>query len=302
MMRGQYVEIRACRELRFNGHVCLLCAIGRHRVSAVHSVLSKAGAYAGALAVQRRASRGGPARTTIVSDREVGPADAGSAGRVKLHRSSVLVPKRSAIERDEHPHACGLIRRIDLPPHLPGATQRDKRVAGVALGEQYRAPSVVSRGAQDRRVVVGGDLGELVRSVPRRRDVADGQHDLDKAGQQLRAPEPVRRLGDDAADRRLGRLGLALRQPEQREARLRVVAPLAYWSAAPASSSHARFVTSSASGQAPCSCRISARWTRHCPVKVTMSGCCSHHAASATVHSWARRRSDISWQASIMEQ
>jgi hypothetical protein len=47
---------------------------------------------------------------------------------------------------------------------------------------------------------------------------------------------------------------------------------------------------------------ISARWTRHWPVKAMMSGCLSHHAFSAAVHSWARRSSEISWQASIMEQ
>ena len=33
-----------------------------------------------------------------------------------------------------------------------------------------------------------------------------------------------------------------------------------------------------------------------------MSGCFPHQTASAAVHSWARRHSRISWQASITEQ
>ena len=33
-----------------------------------------------------------------------------------------------------------------------------------------------------------------------------------------------------------------------------------------------------------------------------MSGCLSHQAASAAVHSWARRHSRLSWQASSTEQ
>jgi hypothetical protein len=64
----------------------------------------------------------------------------------------------------------------------------------------------------------------------------------------------------------------------------------------------ARLASSTACGQAPCSCMISARWTRHWPLKMIMSGCFPDQAASAAVHSWARRHSRISWEASITEQ
>jgi hypothetical protein len=37
-------------------------------------------------------------------------------------------------------------------------------------------------------------------------------------------------------------------------------------------------------------------------VKVTMSGCLPHHAVSASVHSEARRNSEISWQIPIIPQ
>ena len=77
---------------------------------------------------------------------------------------------------------------------------------------------------------------------------------------------------------------------------------MASLSAAWASRSPARLASSTDSGHAPCRCRISARWTRHLPEKVTMSGCLPHQAVSASVHSRARRHSRISWQASSIEQ
>ena len=57
-----------------------------------------------------------------------------------------------------------------------------------------------------------------------------------------------------------------------------------------------------ASGQSPCSCRISARCTRHWPRYGTSSGCDAHHWLSAAVHSRARRTSKISWHVSITAQ
>jgi hypothetical protein len=66
--------------------------------------------------------------------------------------------------------------------------------------------------------------------------------------------------------------------------------------------SPARRASCSASSQAPRSCMISARCRRHVPVKLTMSGCCSHHVVSAAVHSWARRGSYAAWQPMITPQ
>jgi hypothetical protein len=73
-------------------------------------------------------------------------------------------------------------------------------------------------------------------------------------------------------------------------------------SSASASRSAARRAASTASGQAPPSRRISARWTRHWPVKVTRPGWLSHQAVSASVHSRARPSSATSWQTSITPQ
>ena len=47
---------------------------------------------------------------------------------------------------------------------------------------------------------------------------------------------------------------------------------------------------------------ISARCTRQVPVKLTMSGCCSHQRVSAAVHSCARRGSYAAWQPVITPQ
>ena len=47
---------------------------------------------------------------------------------------------------------------------------------------------------------------------------------------------------------------------------------------------------------------ISDRCTRHVPVKLTMSGCCSHQRVNAAVHSWARRGSYAAWQPMITPQ
>jgi hypothetical protein len=55
-----------------------------------------------------------------------------------------------------------------------------------------------------------------------------------------------------------------------------------------------RRASPSAFRHAPCSSMISARCTRHRPLKATMSGCSSHHCVSASVHSWARRSADTS--------
>ncbi len=58
-------------------------------------------------------------------------------------------------------------------------------------------------------------------------DVAHRQHDLDVGGQQPGAPGGLGRLAQQPADRRGRRRAIPLRQPQQRQARLRLVAAAA---------------------------------------------------------------------------
>jgi hypothetical protein len=76
-------------------------------------------------------------------------------------------------------------------------------------------------------VVLTGNPCELACSIACRLDVTDPQHDLDISREQPGPPQPVGRLGNDAADGRLGSLRLTHAQPEQGQPWLRLLAPLA---------------------------------------------------------------------------
>ena len=153
-----------------------------------------------------------------------------------------------------------------------------------------------------------------------------------QAGSRRHALAGLGGLGHRPADRGLGGVGPALRQPQQGEPRLRLPAVAARLAVGllgrvevaaagdgsppagnrprrrpprslPAGSARrARRASSSASAHAPRSCRISARWTRQRPVNATRSGWRSHQRVSAAVHSCARRTSWASWQARITPQ
>ncbi len=58
----------------------------------------------------------------------------------------------------------------------------------------------------------------------------------------------------------------------------------------------------SASRQSPAACSSCDRCTRHCPRKGTSSGCSSHHAYNTSVHSAARRRSNICMHSKMTAQ
>src|SRR6185295_6707379 len=72
-----------------------------------------------------------------------------------------------------------------------------------------------------------GQLVQLIRDGARTRGVTGSEHDLDSRRQQPRATSLKWRLGQYARDGSLRRLGAALRQPQQGEARLWLVASLA---------------------------------------------------------------------------
>ena len=143
------------------------------------------------------------------------------SGRAELELARLVVPERAARESHQHPHACGLVRRLDLLPQLESATQRTERGLSVAFGQVDRASRLRSHRSQHVRVERRRDLLQLAAGAARFVDVADGQHDLDVRGQQLRALQRVGGRAHDAADRRGRRVGASLGQPQQGESRLR---------------------------------------------------------------------------------
>ncbi len=217
----------------------------------------------------------------------------------------------------------------------PRAAQRGEGGFGRRPRRGATAPVAwADDGAQKGRVEVGGDLRQLVGGGARRRDIVGGeQRSRRSAGEQPGAGQAVLCLVERPADRRCRGRELTLGQPQQRQTRLRACVPRRLASAVrllglgelaaqpvelgllvesgagsragPAAGRAARTPAAprpAASGQAPCNCMISARCTRHWPRKGTRSGCAAHQWLSAAVHSCARRRSKISWQASITPQ
>ena len=253
--------------------------------------------------------------------------------RLQLQRGRVLVAQRAAGEPDELAHAGRLVGRLELLPHLPRAAKRDQRGsrASPSASSTAPAPARPSRRARPSR--------DPRRSTPSSRQAPraasrspDGEHDLDVGRQQPRALARLGGLGHRPADRgRRGVVGFpgpAAAGQGPAAARARAGSPpgrpprprrsrRAGGGSRPAGSrprrpppgsppaqqrSAARRASSSASGQAPCSCMISARCTRQRPVKATRSGWRSHQPDRAAVHSWARRTSWASWQARITPQ
>ena len=58
------------------------------------------------------------------------------AGRRKLQRRGLFVPKRPAAERNKYAYPCGFVRRIESPPDAPGAAQSPESAPGVGFGEK----------------------------------------------------------------------------------------------------------------------------------------------------------------------
>jgi hypothetical protein len=73
-------------------------------------------------------------------------------------------------------------------------------------------------------VDVRGDASQFIGGAASGLDVLGGQHDLDAGGEQHQPPRPVLRLLDRPANSGSGDTDLALGQPEQGQARLRLAA------------------------------------------------------------------------------
>ena len=108
---------------------------------------------------------------------------------------------------------------------MPRATQRQQRRLGITLGQGHRSPGVRGHRIERLAALALGDLLELAAGAARHLDFACGQHDLHVSGQQGGTLQRLGGLAHRATDRGGCRPTLALREPQQRKARLRF-APL----------------------------------------------------------------------------
>jgi hypothetical protein len=116
---------------------------------------------------------------------------------------------------NQHPHACGLVGRLDLSPHFESATQWNECSPSVAFGQVDRASRLCSHRAQHVDFERLGDFLQLAAGPSRFLDVADGQHNLDVCRQEPRALQSVRRRAHDAADCSSRGVGSSLHEPQQ---------------------------------------------------------------------------------------
>ena len=90
------------------------------------------------------------------------------------------------------------------------------------LASEHGTAGVVGHRADRQCLVLRGELGQLGRCRARGREVADRQHDLDTRREQPDAVRLFGCLGEYAANARLGGGGVALRQAQQGQARVRL--------------------------------------------------------------------------------
>jgi hypothetical protein len=143
---------------------------------------------------------------------------------VELQRGGVLVAEHPAGGADQQPQPCDLVGRRELAPELKGLTERRQRLRGVSLRQRNGAPGLRRDRAQDIAPLTLRDLLKLAARGMRALELAGGEHDLDVCGKQRDALERVRCFSDRPADRGGGRTGVALVQPQQGQARLRLEA------------------------------------------------------------------------------
>ncbi len=96
-------------------------------------------------------------------------------------------PSERHASADQHPHACGLVRRLDLSPHLESATQWTERgrASPSASSTAPRACAAIARSTSVSNVsAISSSSRQALRASC---DVARGQHDFDVGRQQLRA-------------------------------------------------------------------------------------------------------------------
>ena len=151
------------------------------------------------------------------------------ARRVELHRRGVLVAERAAGEPDEHPRPA---RPRRAPRARASAPHAWRSAASARCGRPSPSRTAPRRlrghRVEQRRAAGCASRDELVGRRAGRTGLARGEHDLDARGEHRRAARRGSRASSSAR-RIAARRGvdLALRQPQQREPRLRVASPAA---------------------------------------------------------------------------
>ena len=186
----------------------------------------------------------------------------------------------------------------------------------MVFGEGDRTVRLRNHRAQNVGVERLRQLAQLIAGASCLLDISHREHDLEMRRQEPGASQRIAGRVRQPADRRTRGVGASLRQPQECESWLWLASQFARGAICVLSllklaaqsmdlslliergsgrsaigalgplTSAASF--GQASGQAPCSCMISARCTRHIPVNATISGCCLPTLENAAVHSRAR--------------
>src|ERR671918_2980823 len=147
-----------------------------------------------------------------------------AASRVELERGRLLVAQREARRSQERTRARRLVGSSELVPRLPCPAERNEGGLGVELRERELRSCVRRRRTQHLARLPLRDLLELAAGGARRIEIAAGQHDLDVRRQQRRALQRQGRLADCPSDGGGCGVYVALRQPQHRQAWLRLSA------------------------------------------------------------------------------
>ena len=128
---------------------------------------------------------------------------------------------------DEYAYAGDFVGRFESLPSLECRSKRVQRVAGAAVSDGDRAVGLRDDRAQRVAVERVCQLPQLIPGSGGLLDFPHGPHDLEVRRQQGGAPQPIAGRTRQPANRRACRFRASLRQPQQRESRLRLASPFA---------------------------------------------------------------------------
>jgi hypothetical protein len=151
---------------------------------------------------------------------EVGEATASS---IELRGCRVVVAQVAERATDEHTRAGYLVGRVERRPELHGLSKVWEGCRGITSGERNRTRGVPGHRGEGGTSEGGCDGGELLDQGSCLVQVTSRVQDLDGAGQEVCAVYRVAWLGEQATDGAHSGRGAALGEPEQRQRRLGVV-------------------------------------------------------------------------------
>ena len=145
-------------------------------------------------------------------------------GRIELHLGAVGVPQPGTRVGGEQPHPRRVVRRAEVVPQPPRSPELLQGLGRLALGEHDRSFPGRRGGPHQLATELASDPGQLVRAGPRVGQLTRGQRDLDVRRERAGSFDLTAGLVDQPPDRPGGRCHVSLRQPQEREAGLRVAA------------------------------------------------------------------------------